>query len=383
MKEHPILFSTPMVQAILEGRKSQTRRILSTVNKLFIILLRQEGCFIIFTAIKEIENGKLNFKTDSDLAKQRLYGWERWTDLLQDEIQRLWSQGVRGLVSIKGPHKQQGIFDCILESRESQSDKSGSQVGLYGISWDASDYINASKAFGRKPTEQQTGQFEVGNSDRKLARQKDSWTRDGGRKAPHEQTDGHREIPYSLGCRKGVGFTKAYCKDIGDVSIRYTESLRWAVGMTLWVKETFCYTYDTEDHPELEGCPQEQWDTGLAYKADGKPFYMFDKWKPSIHMPRTASRITLLITDIRVERLQDITEEDAIAEGIDVFNNPCAAFGSHGKYYDYSQKHRTHTVADKLLNTAKESYKTLWESINGKGSWDANPFVWVIKFERI
>lgn len=148
-------------------------------------------------------------------------------------------------------------------------------------------------------------------------------------------------------------------------------------GDALWVKETWLkcsdgYVYRTNHYG----------DTVLVAK-NGNTFDKSVKWKPSTYMPREAARIFLRVTDIRVERLQDITEEDVIAEGIDVFNNPCAAFGSHGKYYDYSQKHRTHTVADKLLNTAKESYKTLWESINGEGSWDANPWVWVIKFKRI
>lgn len=81
-------------------------------------------------------------------------------------------------------------------------------------------------------------------------------------------------------------------------------------------------------------------------------------WKPSIHMPRWASRITLDITDVRVERLQDISEDDARAEGCR--GNATTAWGCEGLIEDYC---------------------CLWESINGPGSWDANPWVWVIDFQ--
>lgn len=72
------------------------------------------------------------------------------------------------------------------------------------------------------------------------------------------------------------------------------------------------------------------------------------KWRPSIHMPRWASRITLDVEAVRVERLQDITDEDAAAEGVE---------------------YRT-------------VFAELWESINGRGSWDLNPWVWVVEFNR-
>lgn len=78
------------------------------------------------------------------------------------------------------------------------------------------------------------------------------------------------------------------------------------------------------------------------------------RWRPSIHMPRWASRITLEITGVRVERLQDISEPDAKSEGADNIN---------GEY--------------------AEGFAVLWESINGPGSWDANPWVWVVEFRNV
>lgn len=80
------------------------------------------------------------------------------------------------------------------------------------------------------------------------------------------------------------------------------------------------------------------------------------KKRPSIHMPRWASRITLEVTSVRVERLQDISEDDAYAEGV---------------------KHSEHGGI-----TARDGFRRLWESINGAGSWDTNPWVWVVEFKR-
>ncbi|WP_126242258.1 hypothetical protein [Burkholderia gladioli] len=93
------------------------------------------------------------------------------------------------------------------------------------------------------------------------------------------------------------------------------------------------------------------------------------RWRPSIHMPRALSRITLEITDVRVERLQGISERDAIAEGI------CKT-GS-GFWSTYGQREVDGTFSP------RSSFQSLWESINGLMSWESNPWVWVIEFARI
>jgi len=125
-----------------------------------------------------------------------------------------------------------------------------------------------------------------------------------------------------------------------------------APGDTLWVRETWTQ-YPIELNPE----PCDAW-----YKATSNgpppPF----KWRPSIHMPRWASRITLRITDIRVERLQDISEDDARAEGCDPVVHPDGAVD---------------------CGTRKTTFASLWNKINGPGAWDENPWVWVLAFERI
>ena len=95
-------------------------------------------------------------------------------------------------------------------------------------------------------------------------------------------------------------------------------------------------------------------------------------WRPSIHMPRWASRLTLRVTDVRVQRVQDISEEDAIAEGVERVGD---------RYKGYMQVFGE----DYCPATAKTAFSQLWEVLNAKRGygWDANPWVWAISFERV
>lgn len=148
-------------------------------------------------------------------------------------------------------------------------------------------------------------------------------------------------------------------------------------GDRLWVRETFQPLFaEGTEHGENE------WITGRGYAVsypatDGIHEFvdaddnLTDRCWPSIHMPRWASRITLEITGVRVERLQDISEADAIAEGIE-------------RSYDQWRDYRTdQSVNYPSAATPIESYRTLWEQINGSGSWDTNPWVWVVDFKRV
>ena len=123
-----------------------------------------------------------------------------------------------------------------------------------------------------------------------------------------------------------------------------------------WVKETFCY--DDFGEPIYRATEPDQ---GCSHPEDMRP------WKPSIFMPRKASRITLELTSVRVERLNDISEADAKAEGVaDTFDARIASNFVGGN-----------------PGPAQMEYWALWESIHGPGSWAANPFVWVYEFKRI
>jgi len=129
-------------------------------------------------------------------------------------------------------------------------------------------------------------------------------------------------------------------------------------GDRLWVRETWTHPLHHSHPIALYRATDES--AALAHLD-------FDRWIPSIHMPRWASRITLEVTDVRVERLNDCSEMDAMAEGMP-FN--ASAVG-------------TPTPGARPGPSAIAAYRGLWESINGAGSWELNPWVWVLGFKRL
>lgn len=142
-------------------------------------------------------------------------------------------------------------------------------------------------------------------------------------------------------------------------------------GERLWVRETW-----------TKASASGMLSRAIHYRADGELECYHDtafgecegcvpRWRPSIHMPRWASRILLEVTAVRVERLNEIREDDAIAEGV-TFD---------GTYWRGSP-HRIKGTP-KSLPTAVQAYRDIWEHINGKGSWDENPFVWCVEFKRV
>lgn len=155
-------------------------------------------------------------------------------------------------------------------------------------------------------------------------------------------------------------------------------------GDLLWVRETWAevgnldpgYLVYRATYPhclpaELENVPADIRDAG-------------ERWRPSIHMPRWASRLTLRITDVRVHRLQEISENDALAEGLKALSKDglLIKYGipdcdglpgedDHGWHWqDWHPNSRT-------------AFRRLWTLINGPGAWDANPWVWAISFDVI
>ncbi|HHL0910824.1 hypothetical protein H8M89_22325 [Klebsiella pneumoniae] len=153
-----------------------------------------------------------------------------------------------------------------------------------------------------------------------------------------------------------------------------------AVGDRIWVRETFqgpLFDYDLMDSYCKDPTPFEKPEF-CVYKADGVPapeFYDADDelhccWRPSIHMPRWASRILLEITDVRVERLNAISEEDARAEGI--IDGGCLNCGEPEPCGCANPE-----------PDATDAFAYLWQSIYGQDNWNANPWVWVIEFKRV
>ncbi|AOA96814.1 morphogenetic protein [Klebsiella pneumoniae] len=150
-------------------------------------------------------------------------------------------------------------------------------------------------------------------------------------------------------------------------------------GDRIWVRETFqgpLFDYDLMDSYCKDPTPFEKPEF-CVYKADGVPapeFYDADGelhccWRPSIHMPRWASRILLEITGVRVERLNSIHDVDAMREGIQNLTT-C----SHSDFGIPGVVNAQHPV---------RAFQLLWESIYGADSWRANPWVWVIEFKRV
>ncbi len=118
------------------------------------------------------------------------------------------------------------------------------------------------------------------------------------------------------------------------------------------------------------------------------------RWSPCIFMPRWASRITLEVTGLRVERVQDITEKDAIAEGIQSDDDyrdsspadfPCPRCEGHAVHEAFGADYGITEVDCDMCDTAQKRFGILWDSINAKRgySWESNPHVWVVEFKRI
>lgn len=144
-------------------------------------------------------------------------------------------------------------------------------------------------------------------------------------------------------------------------------------GDRLWVRERHAFNDVSREAKNGEGWPRQWW-VNVEYADGFERVMLVDKkpkqtrergelgWRPSIHMPRWASRINLEVTGVRVERLQDIqfNEADAIAEG--------------------AQRAR---ISERAEFSATEDFKNIWHNINGAESWAANPWVWVVEFKRV
>lgn len=146
----------------------------------------------------------------------------------------------------------------------------------------------------------------------------------------------------------------------------------YAPGDRLWVREAFARVGDEED--DVHACPDLR--VWSYYKADNVVPEQY-RWRPSIHLPRWASRLTLTVTDVRAQRLQDISEEDAIAEGIERINDPR---GICWRSYETLSNGKPHPHSIVPNRSAVISYRELWNSLHGPDAWDANPWVWAISF---
>jgi hypothetical protein len=184
-------------------------------------------------------------------------------------------------------------------------------------------------------------------------------------------------------------------RDFGDCDLDGKLVSSWGIdkelsaygnpGDRLWVRETFLIGYESDGngnliHFDANGnelspkafyratSPDLEWMNDDGYHVDATP------WKPSIFMPRWASRITLEVIDVRVQRLQEISEADAIAEGCEQ--------GLTSADADYEVVKRAVNALG--VYSAVARYSLLWDSINAKRApWSSNPWVWAITFKRL
>ena len=167
---------------------------------------------------------------------------------------------------------------------------------------------------------------------------------------------------------RAIGCELACHELAGEVNAGDYMNAPWAPGDRLWVRETHAIVprtaYAWSNGVEQVIRPDDDHDAAI-FRAGWDRSSSGFSWRPSIHMPRWASRITLEVTGVRVERLQEISYEDARSEGVEFWRNdgtltelpPCS-------------EHRY-------------AFEDLWTGINGADSWNANPWVWVVSFRRL
>ncbi|WCV15977.1 hypothetical protein KKY80_12320 [Pseudomonas aeruginosa] len=142
-------------------------------------------------------------------------------------------------------------------------------------------------------------------------------------------------------------------------------------GDRLWVREAWAADaqVDAIAPRDLSQGEPIWYPADFSVRQTGCSMISKGRGRPSIHMPRWASRILLEITAVRVERLQDISEEQALAEGV------------HGEPCDHARQACSDIGC--WGDTAKGAFGFLWEQLNGAGAWQANPWVWVVEFKRV
>lgn len=155
----------------------------------------------------------------------------------------------------------------------------------------------------------------------------------------------------------------------------------YATGDRLWVREAFSVVFGGGMSVSGDG----EWDYIVEYRSGGQIELSYDghydsdpysrladtqigDWRPSIHMPRWASRLTLIVTDVRVQRLHEISEDNAVAEGV---------MGDTDGWTDYLMP------STQCCQSARASFCSLWNSLHGPDAWDANPWVSAITFRTI
>jgi hypothetical protein len=362
-----------MVRAILAGEKTQTRRIIKQVPD-FIYGITDDMIRVNHNMEGIIDENKRWHPVEGDpnFPEQRLHGWGGWEYIFTHQVQRLWAQGVRGLVSAFWARDKKGVPVYITMPREQENYKKCSSPDLHGFSWGADKGFNAGAPLGRERGQQQTVKPGMGNKRGELAGSAHTWNSERWGKSLGLKAHRQREKAFVLGNKSRLVFSKASGEGATDEPVGYLEYCKFQTGMTLWVRETWATSVYFDSKP-----PRETNNHGLPfwYAADdstiftgatsgGPSFMEKGKLRPSIHMPRWVSRISLGIVDVKVERLQDISRADARAEGFTPRLNGLESW------------------AGQTYGNAQLAFEACWKDVYGLELWDDNPWVWVISFKR-
>ncbi len=196
-----------------------------------------------------------------------------------------------------------------------------------------------------------------------------------GRKTQTRRILKPQPVPFKVegGSYCDVYLTQNECDPLPRVTLGRVitkQEVRFAPGDRLWVRENFM------PRPGLGAIARPH------YRADpeaNRPEWR-GLWKPSIHMPRWASRLTLLITAVKIERVQDISDEDAKAEGMVFVDHGLNRYGQQREGW-HSDPGEARRGPDCCLGTARFAFGNLWVALHGAGAWAENPFVVAITFK--
>lgn len=350
MKERGILFTPENHRLIMSGEKVQTRRVVTPQPDIVYSITDD----ILTCYHRDYENHNWSsFDADPNFPKRKLHGGGGRENLHSDSIQRIWEEGLRGVVSISrmSGKDEKRIPSCVFVPREQKSNKKCSSSGMYGISRDASISSVTSASLERGLHRLQTDQSSMGVAVRELGGQ------EGTREALDQselQIHPGRAWSHKVGNSEWALQPETSGENVGLFSEFNLRDAKFRVGQRLWIKE------------------------GVIIHADGKTlagYYMEgarvtnlgEKRLTAMFMPKWAARTWLEITEVRIERVQDIIEEDAIAEGISTF----------GREFTFNRGLH-------LSRTAKDSFAALWNSINkNKHPFENNDWVWCLSFKRI
>lgn len=189
---------------------------------------------------------------------------------------------------------------------------------------------------------------------------------------PQPLTDANIRLTSINGILHIIDTNFTFGEDLGGLDCTYANyvPLPYQPGDILWVRETFYHAYATTTVNGLEYVLENTY----YYKADYPSDKLNPPWLPSIHMPREVARIFLRVTNVRVERLQNISFDDAIAEGMGREGHIAMGISCPESEEEFNFKRYPERL-----------FRRIWDNLNAKRGygWDTNPWVWVIEFQRI